>query len=213
MATSGMTGLNHSSGFARDLLAYFSSDCNTLRMAKRQLIGGFLLILGGIADVTRVIAGSTISVPIAPPLLAALTMGPALVVAAGCLVLASVFRGRARAGYALVAAGGAILAIVNITQIVATPVAGPIPSQIAYGLSLLLTVAGGALALLGRAENVTNQWALAIPAGAVLLVAVSVLAVPLPGVEVMPPLGFAVAGAFLVMGAVRATRGSRRVEV
>ena len=101
---------------------------------------------------------------------------------------------------ALTIAGGLELVVVavNIAQIATGSPFGPGPSQLAFYLSFIAVIVAAAMLLADASLTGPVRWALAIPAGCIILALLSLFVLPFPWLGIFPGLGFAVAGALLL---------------
>lgn len=168
-------------------------------------IGAALFILGGGAEIVRVLAThfATQSFAAPPVVVAAITLGPSLVIALGAVTVGVSFRGRARLAFLLMGVFGLLAVAVNVIQIVLGSPLGPAPSQLAAALSFLATLAGAVLLLTDRATRTPARWALALPAGAILVLVAGMSLIPWDAWFALPAIGYVCGGSLLVVPAGR----------
>lgn len=184
-------------------------------MSRRRRVGAALLIVGGLADVPQVLA-----VQFAPQLLSGPELAVAvgfltspLLIAIGCIVLSTSYRGRGRLGFLIAGAFSVLLVAVNASQMALASPFGPAPSQLATVLSWAATLAGAALLLSDHTLSGPARWAFAIPGGCILLLVLGVFFLPWGGTFILPPLGYVVAGYLLLRTAPdTASTATRRKE-
>lgn len=162
-----------------------------------------LLVAGGLSDVARFLLPPAIAPAFADPRLVmiAVNLTPPLVIAIGCFVLSTSYRGRGRLGLLIAGVFGALLVAINAIQIVTGSPFGPAPSQLAWVSSHAATLAGAALLLSDRTLSGPPRWAFAIPAGCTLVFVAGMFVTPWSGLLFLPALGYVVAGVLLLSAA------------
>jgi hypothetical protein len=127
-----------------------------------------------------------------------LNLVPPVILGAGLIAIGTSLRRRHRA--TLTIAGGLELVVVavNIAQIATGSPLGPGPSQLAFYLSFIAVIVAAVVLLADRSLTGRIRWALAIPAGCIIVSLASLFVLPLPWLGVLPGLGFAVAGVLLM---------------
>lgn len=168
-----------------------------MRLDRRA--GALLLLIGGATEAARLIVFSGFAAVVLPgPAATALNVAPSAVIGAGLVATGFSFRGRARG--ALIVAGfvGLAVVVVNVVQIATRSPLGPGPSQLASLLGFAAVVAAAALLLSDRTQRGPARWAIAIPAGCIILFVGSLFVLPVAWFALLPGMSFAVAGALLV---------------
>jgi hypothetical protein len=163
-------------------------------------VGALLLLVGGTLDVARLVLFTLVSVPSPEFVTMSVYAVPSTCIGAGLIAIGVAIRGRGR--LPLIAAGvlNLVAVVVNIVQIATHSPLGPAPSQLAVVVALTADVVAGALLLSNASLRGPARWAIAIPAGCVLLLLVS-LFVPVLGLarfDLLPGIGFTIAGVVLL---------------
>jgi hypothetical protein len=150
-------------------------------------------------DLARLIIFSGFaSVAPAEPATIAVNVIPSAIIGVGLVATGISYWGRGRV--ALIVAGllGLAVVVVNIVQIAAHSPLGPAPSQLAYLISYAAVVAAALLLLSDRTQRGSARWAIAIPAGCIVLFFVSLFTLPVTWFYFLPEIGYAIAGALLI---------------
>lgn len=171
----------------------------TLAVVRPDLrIGALLILIGGVLDLARLMIFSGFAAIALPePALTAINVIPSAIIGLGLIAMGSALPGRRPV--ALIVAGllGLVLVVVNVAQITANSPLGPAPSELAYLVSFASVVVAGVLLLTDNSQRGRARWAIAIPAGCIVLFVLSLFTLPLPWFQLFPGAGFAVAGALL----------------
>jgi hypothetical protein len=181
-----------------DGLADGMGSCDPAVMGIPRRLDAALLIVGGVLDIVRLtMAAAAVGVGV-DPILLILDLIPPLPIGAGLIAIGLSLRRRNRV--ALIVAGvlELLVAVVNTVQFVAGSPLGPAPSQLAYYLSYLAVVVAAVFLLIDQSQHGPIRWALAIPAGCIVLFVLTLFALPLPWLDILPGVGFAVAGVILI---------------
>ncbi len=138
------------------------------------------------------------SVALPEPATIAVNLIPSVIIGGGLVATGFSYRGRGRV--ALIVAGLLELAVVvvNIVQIATHSPLGPGPSELAYLISIAAVVVAAVLLLSDRTLHGSARWAIAIPAGCIVLFVVSLYALPVTWFYLLPGIGFAIAGVLLI---------------
>lgn len=134
-------------------------------------VGAALLIVGGLLGVLQVLALLFVPQLLSGPalVLAVGFLTSPLLIAIGCIILSTSYRGRGRLGFLIAGAFGVLLVAMNASQMALASPFGPAPSQLATVLSWAATLAGAALLLSDQTLGGPARWAFAIPGGCTLL--------------------------------------------
>ncbi len=138
------------------------------------------------------------AIALAEPASTSLNIFPSAIIGAGLLVTGLSYRRRARAAVVLAGILALLVAVVNVVQIATGSPLGPAPSEFAYLISLAAVILAAVTVLSDRTQSGPARWALAVPAACIALFVVSVFALPIPWLYLLPSVGFAFAGALLI---------------
>ena len=176
------------------------SCCQPAGMSPARPIGAVLLLVGGLLDAARLVIFTLMS-PVWPVLASiAVNLGPSTCVGAGLIAVAVSIRGRGLLPLLIAGVLDLAAVAVNVVQTVTLSPFGPGPSFLAGGGALVSVVVAAAVLLSDRALRGPARWAVAIPAAGIVLLLVGVY-VPLLGavrIDLLPGIGFAIAGALLL---------------
>ena len=173
--------------------------CNPVVMRLDLRIGALLLLAGGVMEAARLIILSGFeSVALPAPATIAMNVIPSAIIGGGLVATGLSFSGRGRV--ALIVAGLLQLGVVvvNTVQIATNSPLGPGPSELAYLVSIAAVVVAAVLLLSDRTLQGSGRWAIAIPAGCIVLFIVSLFTLPVTWFALLPGIGFAIAGVLLI---------------
>lgn len=94
-----------------------------------------------------------------------------------------------------------LVTVVDAVQIAADSPLGPVPSQLAYDVSYLAVVVAAVFLLADQSLRGPMRWALAIAAGCILLFVMTLFTLPVPWLDLLPGVGFVIAGVTLLRAA------------
>ncbi len=183
-------------------------------MTLARQVGAVLLVVGGVLETARLIVLTLIS-PVWPLLLSmAVNLGPSLCIGAGLIALGVSTRGRGRLPLLVAGVLELVAVVVNAVQMATLSPFGPAPSLLAGVAAWAAVVVAAALLLTDRALQGPARSALAVPAACIVVLIVGVYAPALPAVRVdlLPGIGFAVAGALLLRRARSGVAPARPVQ-
>lgn len=182
------------------LLAPGASCCHPAAMSLARRIGAVLLLVGGVLEAARLIVFTIVS-PAWPALASiAVNEGPSMCIGAGLVAVGVWIRGRGRLPLLIAGVLYLVLVAVDIVQTVTFAPSGPGPSFLAGAAAFLTVVVAAAVLLSDRRLRGPARWALAIPAAGFVLLIVGVYAPALGSLrtDLLPGIGFAVAGVLLL---------------
>jgi uncharacterized membrane protein len=168
-----------------------------MRLDRR--IGALLLLIGGVMDLARlIIFTGFVSVASAEAATIAVNVIPSAIISVGLVATGFSYWGRGRV--ALIVAGllGLAVVVVNSVQVAAHSPFGPAPSALAYLISFAAVIVAAVLLLSDRTQRGSARWAIAIPAGCIVLFFVSLFTLPVTWFYFLPEIGYAIAGALLI---------------
>lgn len=173
----------------------------TTAISVRRRLGAATLVAGGLLETTRLIVLSFIS-PVLPQVVGALIYAvPSICLGVGLIVLGSSSPRRGRIALAIAGGLSLLTVAVNFIQIALRSPLGPAPSLLASFLTFVSILAAAAVLLIDRSLSGPPRWAIGVPALAIAVLLITLYA-PVPAAfdhaNVLPPLGFAVAGALLL---------------
>ncbi|MFT4051911.1 MAG: hypothetical protein QM677_06630 [Microbacterium sp.] len=163
-------------------------------------IGVALVVTGGALEIARIVITQLVlpSIAASPLIVALVSLTPSLLIAIGAMVVGTSYRARGRLGFMIAGASGMLFVAVNGIQILLDSPLGPAPSLLASALAFAATGAGAALLLADRTVRTPDRWALAIPAGCMVLFALCIIIVPWDVLLAIPAVGY-IFGGFQVL--------------
>lgn len=163
-------------------------------------LGSLLLLVGGLLEAARLLVFGLVSVSLPEPVSTWVYVVPATCIGAGLIAIGVSIRGRGRVPLMIAGVLNLATVVVNIVQIATGSPLGPGPSQLAFLVSLAAVVVAAALLLSNPSPHGPARWAIAIPAAGIVLFFVGVYVPPLglARLDLLPGIGFAIAGVLLV---------------
>lgn len=170
-------------------------------MSSSGRVGALLLLLGGLVPGFLGLLGlAGVPLELPPPVGLVVEFGPLVCIGAGLIAVGLSLRGRGRPS--LMIAGVLYLASVaaGIVQTATGAPFGSDPTFLVYYAAFASIPVAAALLLSDRTLRGPARWAIAIPAGCIVLMLVQSYAPVLRGVPLylMPSFGFAIAGVLLL---------------
>ncbi len=180
--------------------------CHTAAVKHDRRVGALLILVGGLLEAVRLLVFVSVSLPMPVAVYAV----PSICIGGGLILLGVSIRGRGRPP--LLAAGVLNLAtvVVNAIQVAAHSPLGPGPSQLAEFAKFAAVVVAATLLLSDSSLRGPARWAISLPAACIVLFLVGLFLPPLPWarVDVLPAIGFAIAGVLLSRPAAASHAGS-----